>query len=73
MAWILTTRHAYYTLYISNRLKSNPKMAKLKAKDLLLCAWAVQFIGTSEMLIDVDVERECLEQLEGEREITNGV
>lgn len=58
-------------------------MAKLEGQDLLLRAWAVQFAETSEMLIDVDVERECLEQLEGElfevhfdlelREITNGV
>jgi hypothetical protein len=55
-----------YTLYIAYRLKSDPNMAKLTGEDLLLQAWAVQFTGTSERLIDIDVERECLEQLEGE-------
>ena len=38
----------------------------LEGKNLLLRAWAVQFTGTSDRLIDVDAERECLEQLEGE-------
>ena len=38
----------------------------LEGKNLLLHAWAVQFTGTSDRLIDVDAERECLEQLEGE-------
>ena len=36
-------------------------MATLEGKDLLLRAWAVQFTGASERLIDVDAERECLE------------
>ena len=67
LTWLgyLPLAHAY-TLYIAYRLKSDPKMAKLEGKDLLLRAWAAQFTGTSERLIDVDVERECLEQLEGE-------
>ena len=38
----------------------------LEGKNLLLRAWAVQFTGTSDRLINVDAERECLEQLEGE-------
>jgi hypothetical protein len=41
-------------------------MAKLKPKDLLLRAWKVQFMGTPERLVDIDVEKECLEQLEEE-------
>jgi len=67
LSWLgyLPLAHAY-TVYIAYRLKSDPKMAKLTGKDLLLRAWAVQFTGSSERLIDVDVERECLEQLEGE-------
>jgi len=52
----LPLAHAY-TLYIAYRLKSDPKMANLEGKDLLLRAWAVQLTGTSERLIDVDVER----------------
>ena len=41
-------------------------MVTLEGKDLLLHAWVVQFMGTSDRLIDVGAERECLEQLEGE-------
>ena len=58
-------------------------MATLEGKDPLLHAWVVQFTGTSDRLIDVSAERECLEQLEGKclrnlfklewQEITNGV
>ena len=47
-------------------------MVMLRRKNLLLHAWAVQFTGTSDRLIDVGAERECLEQLEWQ-EITNGV
>jgi hypothetical protein len=54
------------TLYIAYRLKSDPKMEKLKRKDLLIQAWEFQFTGTPERLVDIDVERECLEQLEEE-------
>jgi hypothetical protein len=67
LSWLgyLPLSHAY-TLYIADRLKSNPKMAQLGWKDLLLQAWDVQFTGTPERLADIDVEKECLEQLEEE-------
>jgi hypothetical protein len=39
-------------------------MVMLKGNNLLLCAWAVQFMGTSDRLIDVDGERECLEHFQ---------
>jgi len=67
LSWLgyLPLAHAH-TLYIAHRLKSDPKMARLRRKDLLLRAWEVQFTGTPERSIDVDVERECLEQLEEE-------
>lgn len=39
-------------------------MANLKSDELLRQAWEVQFTGTTSRLIDVDVEKECLERLE---------
>jgi hypothetical protein len=67
LSWLgyLPLAHAY-TLFIAHRLKSDPKMKKLKIKDLLLRAWEVQFTGTPERLVDIDIERDCLEQLEEE-------
>ena len=67
LSWLgyLPLSHAYI-LYIAYRLKSNQKMATITWKNLLLQAWEVQFTGTPERLADIDVERECLEQLEEE-------
>ena len=58
LSWLgyLTLSHAY-TLYIAHHLKSNPKMADIEWKELLLQAWEVQFTGTPERLTDVNVER----------------
>ena len=57
LAWLgyLPLAHVY-TLYITYHLESDPKMAKLEGKDLLPCAWVVQFMGTLERLIDINVE-----------------
>ena len=58
LSWLgyLTLSHAYM-LYIAHHLKSNPKMADIEWKELLLQAWEVQFTGTPERLTDVNVER----------------
>jgi len=65
--WVgrLPLAHAF-TIYIAEHLKSDPKLDGLNWEALLEKAWEVQFTGTPSMLTDIDVERECLERLEGE-------
>ncbi|KAF9548012.1 hypothetical protein CPC08DRAFT_591108, partial [Agrocybe pediades] len=66
---LLPIAHAH-TLFIAHRLQSNredimPDTPAL-TPELLKQAWMVQFEGTPSVLMDVDVERDCLKVLEEE-------
>lgn len=65
--WIgyLPIAHAH-TLYIVHQLlKCDSKLTSLTRKDLLEHAWEVQFAGSSRLL-EIDVDRDCLYDLEEE-------
>ncbi|KDR66699.1 hypothetical protein GALMADRAFT_80570 [Galerina marginata CBS 339.88] len=61
----LPIAHAY-TVYIATNLKNDPKNSKLTGPELLEKAWDVQFSGTPSVLMDVDVDKDCLYILEEE-------
>ena len=61
----LPIAHAY-TIYISTLLKADPKYTKLSNWQLITKAWNIQFSGTLSVLQDIDVDRDCLENLEEE-------
>ena len=61
----LPIAHAY-TIYISTLLKADPKYTKLGNRQLIAKAWNMQFSGTPSVLQNIDVDRDCLENLEEE-------
>ena len=61
----LPIAHAH-TLFIAYRMTKDPVFEALPQSDILQKAWVVQLTGTPSILGEVDVDRECLEQLEEE-------
>lgn len=61
----LPIAHAH-TIYISTILKNNPENEDLTNAELLGKAWKVQLTGTTSVLMDVDVDKDCLSTLEEE-------
>lgn len=55
-----------HMLYIAHSLASEPKMKNLGSSELLKHAWEVQFTVQPARLIDIDVKKECLSQVEEE-------
>ena len=47
-------------------LKADPKYTKLGNQQLITKAWNIQFSGTPSVLQDIDIDRDCLENLEEE-------
>ncbi|KAF5379487.1 hypothetical protein D9615_006638 [Tricholomella constricta] len=60
---LLPIAHAY-TVFISSRLKAEPKHRHLADNIILEKAWKIQFTGLPSLWTDVDVDKECLERLE---------
>ena len=61
----LPIAHAH-TLFIAYRMTKEPAFEDLTWADMLQKAWVAQLTGTPSILGEVDVDRECLEQLEEE-------
>ena len=61
----LPIAHAH-TLFIAYRMTKDPVFKHLTWTDVLQKAWVAQLTGTPSILGEVDVDRECLEQLEEE-------
>lgn len=61
----LPIAHAH-TLFIAYRMTKDPASEALTWTDMLQKAWVAQLTGTPSILHEVDVDKECLEQLEEE-------
>ena len=61
----LPIAHAH-TLFIAYRMTKDPVFEGLTSTDILQKAWVAQLTGVPSILGEVDVDRECLEQLEEE-------
>lgn len=62
---LLPLAHAY-TIFIATLVKSDSKNATLDDAEILQKAWTLQLTGTPSVLMDIDVDRDCLYQLEEE-------
>lgn len=61
---LLPIAHAH-TVFLAHRLQEENPSIKRKANELLDIAWALQCSGTTkDLILDVDVDKECLERLE---------
>ncbi|KAF5384204.1 hypothetical protein D9615_003104 [Tricholomella constricta] len=60
---LLPVAHAY-TVFISSRLKAEPKHRHLADNVILNKAWEIQLTGLPSLWTDIDVDKECLERLE---------
>ena len=61
----LAIAHAH-TLFIAYRMTKDPAFEGLTWIDTLQKAWVAQLTGTPSILHEVDVDKQCLEQLEEE-------
>ena len=61
----LPIAHAH-TLFIAYRMTKDPAFKDLTLTDMLQKAWVAQLTSTPSILGEIDVDRECLEQLEEE-------
>jgi hypothetical protein len=61
----LPIAHAH-TLFIAYRMTKDPAFEALTWTDTLQKAWIAQLTGVPSILAEVDIDRECLEQLEEE-------
>ncbi|KAF9460088.1 hypothetical protein BDZ94DRAFT_1378544 [Collybia nuda] len=62
---LLPIAHAH-TIFISSRIKSDPRFEGLSDGNLLQKAWDIQITGVSSIWTDVDVDKESLARLEEE-------
>lgn len=61
----LPIAHAH-TLFIAYRMTKDPAFEGLTDRELLQKAWVAQLTGVPSILGEIDVDKECLEQLEEE-------
>jgi len=62
---LLPIAHAH-TLFIAYRMAKDPTFKAIPESEILRKAWEVQLTGSTTILKEIDVDKECLESLEEE-------
>jgi hypothetical protein len=62
---LLPIAHAH-TLFIAYRMAKDPTFKAIPESEILRKAWEIQLTGSTTILKEIDVDKECLESLEEE-------